>query len=147
MIRKALMTDLAAIFELGKRIHEKSDDRDIKLDEVVTKTRVAGLIGSTSGYVIVDEVEGEITGVLIGMSDELFFSRHRYAIPLIAYAERRGAFVWMVKRFVKWALEARHVKQIILDTSFGGELGMKTESIYNRLGYPKVGSTFIVRAA
>lgn len=147
MIRKAVMQDVPKLFELGKRIHALSADRDIPLNEVTTKTHIAGLITSSSGFVLIDEVGDEITGVVMGMSDELFFSRHRYAIPLIAYAERRGAFVWMVKRFVKWAIEIRQVKQVILDTSFGGDLGAKTEKIYARLGYERVGATFIARAA
>lgn len=145
MIRRAQMHDIPKLFELGKRIHAQSLDRDIPLNEMTTKTKIAGLIGSASGFVLIDEVDDEITGVVMGMSDELFFSRHRYAIPFIAYAERRGAFVWMVKRFIKWAFECRQVKQVVLDTSFGGDLGLQTEKIYTRLGFERVGTTFIAR--
>jgi len=147
MIRKAVMEDMPKLFELGKRIHAKSADGDVKLDEVATKTRVAGLMMSSNGFVLVDEVDGEITGCIIGQCDEIFFSRQKYAIPFVSYAERRGAFVWMHKRFMRWALQQKMVKQVILDTSFGGPLGLKTEAIYARLGYERAGSTFIVRAS
>lgn len=146
MIRKAVMEDMPKLFELGKRIHSNSADCAVKLDEVATKMRVASLITSSQGFVLVDEVNGEITGCVIGQCDEIFFSRQKYAIPFVSYAERRGAFIWMHKRFMRWALQQKMVKQVILDTSFGGPLGEKTEAIYAKLGYEKAGSTFIVRA-
>jgi hypothetical protein len=145
MIRRATMQDLDAMSELGRRVHSASADRDVPLVEVNAKLKVAGIMASKKGFVLVDENAGQITGMLIGFSDEMFFSRSEYAIALLTYAERPGAFVWMLKRFLKWALESRKVAQVVLDCSFGGELGKKAEKLYDRLGFERAGSTFIIR--
>lgn len=144
MIRKAVFADLEAIYELGKRIHAQSADHEVELHELTTKSRLAGLIASKSGLVLVDETPNGITGVLVAFCEEFFFSREKYAVPLVNYAERRGAFVWMTKRFLKWAFEYRGAKQVVADCSFGGGLGEKSAAIYERLGMRRSGSTYIL---
>jgi hypothetical protein len=147
VIRKAHLGDVPALYVLGRRIHMKSDDRDVPMDEAVVRGTLAELITSSRGLVLVDEVDGLVTGVVAGFVDQLWWSKKRYAITLIAYAERTGAIAWMVKRFIRWAFDQKCASQVVLDVSFGGQLGQKTQEIYERLGFEKVGASFIVRPA
>lgn len=146
MIRKASYADIPALYELGKRIHELSADADIPLDEAVVRLHLAGLMAQSDGLVLVDEVDGKITGGLAGYVAQIWYSRKKYAVPLVVYAERRGAFVWLVKRFVKWALQQRRATEVIFDCSFGGALGVKAETVLPKLGFSKSGVAFIKRA-
>lgn len=146
MIRKASYSDIPALYELGKRIHELSADADIPLDESVVRLHLAGLMAQNDGLVLVDEVGGKITGGLAGYVSQIWYSRKKYAVPLVVYAERRGAFVWLVKRFVKWAFTQRRATEIIFDCSFGGELGKQAEAVLPKLGFTVAGATFIKRA-
>lgn len=145
MIRKAGYEDIPKLFALGQRIHAASGDKAIPLDEVRARTQIAGLLASGDGFVLVDEVNGEITGLLAAFCQPMWFSKKRYALPLVAYAERRGAFVWMVKRFVKWAIHQKRVAEIVFDASFGGVLGEKANALLPKLGFEVSGTTFVLR--
>lgn len=145
MIRAARDGDVPAIFALGQKAHGLSLDRDIPIDPVRARTYLVGLIYSKDGLVLVDEVDGAITGVLIGLVDGIWYSRQKFGIAMLTYAERRGAFAWMVRRFRKWALEQKGAAEVIFDASFGGEMGKKTERILPRLGFEHVGGNYIAR--
>lgn len=145
MIRKASYEDIPRIYELGRRIHAASGDSAIPLDEVRARTHIAGLLASGEGFVLVDEVDGKITGLLAGFCQQMWFSKKRYALPLVVYAERRGAFVWMVKRFLRWALDQKRVAEIVFDASFGGVLGEKANALLPKLGFEVSGTTFVFR--
>lgn len=132
MIRAATLGDLPGIYVLGKRIHLKSDDRDVTLDEAKARTTVASCITHKNGLALVDEVDGMVTGVLVGFVEEMWWSKRRYAIPLLVYAERPGAAYWMLCRFIKWAFEQKCAVQVTLDCSFGGPLGAKIVAMLRR---------------
>lgn len=134
------------MYALGARIHAGSEDRAIPMDATVTRVALAELISSGHGFVLVDDEGGKVTGVLVGFVQPLWYSKKKFALALVAYAERPGAFVYMVKRFVRWAIEDKGCAQVVLDTSYGGERGGKSEAIYQRLpGFERMGSIFIVR--
>lgn len=145
MIRKAHYNDIPRMVELGRRVHSLSADCDIPLDEQSARLAVAGLIASGDGLVLVDEVEGKITGMLVGYVQAIWYSKKRYATAMVTYAERRGAFVWMVKRFKKWALEQKRAIEIIFDASFGGAIGEKANSVLPKLGFVQSGIAWVAR--
>lgn len=145
MIRKATLRDVRGIYDVGLRAHALSHDASTQVDEIRARTHIAGLIASTDGLVLVDEVDGCITGVLLGFVDTIWYSKRRFALSWLTYAERRGAFVWMVKRFKKWALVQKRVAEVVFDASFGGDLGKKTETILPKLGFELRGGTYIAR--
>jgi hypothetical protein len=145
MLRKATMDDLDGIYSLGERIHAQSQSRDYPLDVVRTKTFIASLIASKDSLVLVDDTARGITGTLLARCESMFFSKARYAVIYVAYAERRGAFVWLVRRFLKWAFVQKLAVECVMDASFGGDLGAKADKLYEKMGFAPLGRCFVVR--
>lgn len=127
--------------------HARSAESATPIDEVKANLALARFIAMPSRALVLvdDEEERGITGVLVGATEELWYSRERYAIALLVFALRPGAGRQMVRRFVSWALEEAGVRQVALDTSFGHVAGRRAEKVYERIGLPRAGGAFIVR--
>lgn len=127
--------------------HARSAEFATPIDETKASLALARFIAMPSRALVLvdDEEERGITGVLVGATEELWYSRERYAIALLVFALRPGAGRQMVRRFVSWALEEAGVRQVALDTSFGHVAGRRAEKVYERIGLPRAGGAFIVR--
>lgn len=127
--------------------HARSAEFATPIDEAKASLALARFIAMPSRALVLadDEEERGITGVLVGATEELWYSRERYAIALLVFALRPGAGRQMVRRFVSWALEEAGVRQVALDTSFGHVAGRRAEKVYERIGLPRAGGAFIVR--
>lgn len=147
MIRAATGADREAIAQLCRMAHARSEESSTAIDAEKGTLALARFIALRSSCLVLvdDEEERGITGVLVGATDELWYSRERYAIALLVFALRPGAGRQMVRRFVKWALEVPGVCQVVLDTSFGHVAGRRAEKVYERMGLPRAGGSFIVR--
>lgn len=143
-IRAATYDDIDTILALGRAAHAASADASIALDEQQCRMTAAQLIASDDGLLLVAFVDGELVGVLAAICQRLFFSRAKYATDLFTYASRANVGWRLVREFVRWA-RRRRAAQILLGISFGGERAARTEQLYARMGYERVGAIFRVR--
>lgn len=145
MIRRATTADIDGMVALGRRIHVGSESRDQPLDEMRVRLFIAGLLAMKSGMVLVDERHGEVTGVLLGQEQEIFFNRKKAGVVFVVFSEYGPSFVRMVKQFVRWAIEDRKCIEVVLDASFGGAMGAKADEIFGRMGLTPVGRVYSIR--
>jgi len=142
-IRKGDIPDMGAICELASEMHEQSIYSDIKPDETKFRLFVAGIMGSKGGIVllIVDK-DDKPQGFLLGVLEELFFSRQRMATDLAIYA--RGSYRHLVPRliktFVTWAESKPRVVRVTLGISSGIGDPERTSKMYGTLGFEQIGS-------
>lgn len=136
------------IHALAGELLEQSVYAGIKMDDQRFKTTVAALIGSKNGavFVIVDD-DNQPQGFLLGIIDELFFSRSRYATDLAMYVSKPYR-IWapfMVKRFIRWAKSKPLVAEVTLGVSAGIGDTDRIGKLYRRLGFQPVGGIYVMR--
>jgi len=142
IIRKALMEDVEALIEIGKRGHEASDNRAYEFDELRGKLFIASCICNKGTCAFVAEVDGKIVGFIYGKEEQYPYVKMRYATDLAIYSEAPGAGRALIDRFTKWAFEDRKVEQLILAVSHGGKSAQGVTALYHRLGFELVGGLF-----
>jgi hypothetical protein len=147
-VREALVPELPAIHELAKELLEKSAYNGIVMDDQKFKRTAAFCLGSALGMaLVVVDGEGVPQGFLLGMVDELFFSRSRYASDLCMYVRPpfRSAAPKMIRMFVDWAKTIPGVVQISLGISSGIGNAARTGRMYEHIGFNHVGGIYHMR--
>jgi len=145
-IRLADIPDMDAICELGRELLSQSVYANIKPDDEKFRLFVAGLMGLKNGsvLVVVDD-EDKPQGFMLGMVEELFFSRQRMATDLAVYVREgyRHLAPHMFKKFIKWAESKARMSQITLGISSGIGGEERTGKMYENLGLNRVGGIFV----
>ena len=146
MIRKAEFKDVSGIMEVAKDAHEKSLSNSVAIDPKTLRNNLQVCILSAEHFVLVVELEGEIEGVFIGVTHQLWYSRKKQATDLFFYVTEKGTG-WgakMMRRFISWAKESPGVKEIMLGISSGIGDTDRTRKLYERMGAVKIGDNFIL---
>jgi GNAT superfamily N-acetyltransferase len=116
-------------------------------DEAKVERNYLALLSSGYTYCKVLEVDGEIVGVLAGGISDLWWADALIAADQVFFVlpEHRGkGGLKLLKDFIKWAKGFVKVKQICLNISIGGNAADRTDALYDRLGFQRIGSSFIL---
>ena len=146
MIRKAEFKDVSGIMEVAKDAHEKSLSSSVAIDPKTLRNNLQVCILSAEHFVLVVELEGEIEGVFIGVTHQLWYSKKKQATDLFFYVTEKGTG-WgakMMRRFISWAKESPGVKEIMLGISSGIGDTDRARKLYERMGAVKIGDNFIL---
>lgn len=145
LIRRFAAQDLEACIELGSMMHQESVYRH----QPFSRDRLAYLAHlclTNPQYVcLVAERDGQIIGLMTGITGQHFFADSKYAADLALYVapQHRGstAAVRLIIEFSKWA-EASGCNEMRcgVTTGINDELGGK---IYKRFGFKDGGSLYV----
>ncbi len=141
-IRKAVLDDVEALIEIGKRGHADSENAKYDFDEGRAKLLAAQCVVANRLCAFVAVVDGKIVGFLLGQMETYPYIKMTYSTDLALYSEHPGAGRKLIERFKVWAFEERKVDQIILAVSHGGKSASHAAALYRRLGYEHVGGLF-----
>jgi len=147
-VREAKFEDLLKIHELAKELLENSVYRGIEMDDTKFKRIVVMLMSSKLGkvFVVVDAADVPV-GFLVGMVEDLFFSKKKYATDLCIYVkdEARAYGAFLVQRFVQWAKTIPSVVEITMGISSGiGDIDRVGE-MYKKIGFTHTGGLYVMR--
>lgn len=143
-IRPMQLSDVDAMLELARAMHEESVYRHLPFDDqkVAELVRACSMQDSWAGFVAVEN--GRLYGFFAGHITEYFFSRERMAkdIGLYVVPEKRGRMtaVRLIKIFIRWAAE-KGVTEVALGVS-ALEDNSRTYALYQRLGLEPVAQLF-----
>ena len=100
------------------------------------------------GHVFVAQHAGRITGFLIALADQWFWSEEKngpmYATEAAFYSTRAGDGALFLAELEEWAWINPRIKQIELDISSGNHTAA-TERLYQQCGYEKIGTIYVKR--
>ncbi len=145
-VRIADIPDIKEIYILAKELHEQSIYSNIKSNEEKFKMLVAGLMGSKTGIVLVIvDHNDKPQGFLLGVIQELFFSKARMATDIAIYSRKlfRKLAVEMINKFIKWAESKPRIVQITLGISSGIGNSLRIGLLYERLGFRHTGGIYV----
>lgn len=143
MIRNAQVEDWPRLVELGTRLIAKTPYRDLKLDREQTMHVYGQCMNSALGFAKVSERNGEVTGLLLGIVDRLWWSKSRYASDLIFYCEDGRSGLALMRAFIEWAWSVPGVVEVTCAQSSA----IKTEAaakLYQRCGFEQVGGLWTI---
>lgn len=144
-LRIGNIPDMDAICDLGRELLADSVYSGLKADDQRFRTFVAGLMGlQTATVLVVVDDDDKPQGFLIGMIDDLFFSRSRYGTDLAFYIREgyRYAAPAMINKFIEWAKSKPRVKYIQLGISSGTGNPERIGRMYEKLGLKRVGGLY-----
>lgn len=153
MIRPATPSDLPAIKALLLCALDESAQALPAYDEARVERVLEILMNSGHGYckvLVADEgaEAGQIVGLLMGVLVELWYSRARQATDLLFYLKpgyRGRGGLRLLRDFLRWARGFCDCEQIFLGVSIGGQAAERTEALYTRLGFQRVGAGFLTQ--
>lgn len=142
MIRDATISDWPALYALGQRLVARTPYSHLSIDRERTLKVYGQCLSSALGFAKVSESDGQITGVLLGIADRLWWSKARYASDLVFYCEDGRSGLPLMRAFVEWAWSIPGVVEITMGRSSGIDVH-KTDALYRRCGFEKVGSLWM----
>lgn len=147
-IRLGDVPDIKYICDIAEELLDRSCYAGIKPDEKKFKMTIASMMAYKTGYVIVVVDDDNIPqGFLLGMVEELFFSKEQVAADLAFYVreEYRRYAPRMMSKFIKWAKAKPKVSKIILGISSGFGEPERIGKMYEKLGMTCTGSSYAMR--
>jgi hypothetical protein len=144
-IRLGDVPDISSIWSLAIELRDQSCYAGIKADKEKFTRLVAGMMNDKTSrvYVIVDD-QDKPQGFLLGLVEELFWSRSRYGTDLAVYVREgyRHLVPRMYRQFIAWAESKPRVVRIMFGLSSGIGTEERTGRMYNQLGLTQVGGIF-----
>jgi hypothetical protein len=137
----ARIPDLPAVLKLLERLHAKLESYDgAELHRESLVHAFGRCVNDKTCRALVAEHGGELVGVLLGITQELWFSRAREAIDLVTYSERAGAGPLLVRAFTRWALTVPRVVAVSIGQTSGTDDGGRYEqALIKSSGFKRIG--------
>lgn len=145
MTRRAKKEDVEHIADLLKSAHAASDRYGrVGYSELRTTSFLYNMIGENPNmYIVVDEVEGKIKGVLIGEIQPDWLTDGHRAFTHLIYAEPGHNGLGLIRSFVKYAKSWRKVKKIMIATSYDDERSERVDQLFQRMGFESIGKQYL----
>lgn len=141
MIRKATAYDLQDIIEMGYRLCDRTPQAHVKRDRPAIAQTLTHCMNSAYGCCFIAEHSGQLTGVIVGMAQQYWFSRQRQAVDLMFVAERVGDGPRLLRRYTAWGWSVPGVVEVTCAQSSGIEIE-RTAELFEHAGFKRVGSVF-----
>jgi hypothetical protein len=139
-IREARIPDLPQVLELLGRLHAKLESYvGAPLDRESLVFAFGRCVNDKRCAAFVAEHEGALVGVLLGITQELWFSTAREALDLVTYSERAGAGPLLVRRFARWAERIPRVVAVSIGQTSGLDDAGRYEQALLGLGFKRIG--------
>jgi len=145
-LRLGDVPDIKAIWELAVELRDDSSYAGIKADKEKFTRLVANMMNDkTSRVIVVVDDNDQPQGFLLGLVEELFWSRSRYGTDLAVYVRKgyRHLVPRMFKEFIKWAESKPRVVRIMFGLSSGVGSEERTGKMYTTLGLSSVGGIYM----
>jgi hypothetical protein len=142
-VRLARIDDIPAALEVGRRVLDRSVI-DAKLYDLQAKQLMRRCINDAHMNLWVAEHAGNIVGFFMGIKEQHWFSREKYASDIsFCVDDRYGNYApAMIRRFIKWAKQDPKVKDITLAISSGLDKDGRTGRMYQNLGLTHTGGVY-----
>jgi hypothetical protein len=144
-IRLGDVPDVSALWDLAIELRDESSYAGIKADrEKFTRLVASMLSDKMCRVIVVVDDDDKPQGFLLGLVEELFWSRSRYGTDLLVYVREgyRHLAPRMFREFIQWAESKPRVVRIMFGLSSGIGTEERTGKMYNQLGLSSVGGIF-----
>lgn len=139
MIRRATHLDLPAIEALLLRAKRYTEYCTVKVEFERARKAMRNCISSPQGFAAVADHEGKITGVLLGVTTNYWFSAERYASDMGFYSQRIGDGRRLLKMFKAWA-DGKHAKLEMAQST--NKRAGTLQKLYAEMGLVRIGALF-----
>ena len=143
-IRAAESKDISAIYEVALEAHAKSNYKNVPVDEKTLRQLILMMIYDKNSCVYVTEDAVGVNGFVLGMVEELFFSRKRYGTDLMIYARKPMDGVRLLRKLTEWIKTKPRDVEITLGITSGIGDPERTGKLYEAMGYEPIGGMYMM---
>ncbi len=145
-MREATVSDIPKLINLGEQMHLESTYAKHPFDPEKCRVLAETLIQSSSGFIWLEEKEGEIIAWMAGGISEQWFSHQLVAFEyglFVAQSQRGGTTAMrLLRKFKQWAVKnGAHLINLGITTGVHED---KTGGMYERMGFVKTGSLYVM---
>lgn len=141
MIRKGRIDDFPQFWTLGKRLLERTPYAELEMDRASIARTFGQCCNSALACCFVADHGGILTGVILGVAQDLWWSRSRSASDLIFYAETPGDGARLLAAFERWAWNVPRIGDVTVAQSSGIDVD-RMDALYTRRGFRRVGAVY-----
>lgn len=141
MIRKGVISDFPQFWELGQRLLAQTPYAELEIDRASVSKTFGHCVNSALGCCFVAEHGGTLRGIILGVAQDLWWSRSRSASDLIFYAEVPGDGARLLKAFEEWAWKVPRMGDVTVAQSSGIDVD-RMDALYRRRGFRRVGAVY-----
>jgi hypothetical protein len=144
-VRRAEIRDADDVYNLLRELHEELNENQIPYDEGTTKAFLHWFICSDDAMAAIYEDDG-IQGVLIGVSAPSWWFDGRQVTDVVFYVRKdhRGkAGLPLLRAYREWGMSLPGVKQVYIGTSIGGAQAIRSENLYEAVGFKRIGAVYL----
>lgn len=138
MVRNATAEDLTRLVQLARRLHSQSDWAWVPFSPSALRKSLSQMIRSPEFCILVAEKDGEMTGLLFGMVDQVLYGNTLYATDIEFAAESGGDE--LLDAFRQWAKQ-RGAKVVVMGVSDSGREAAK-DRFFRKHGLVKTGGLY-----
>ena len=145
MIRQGLFKDIKGMMPLMKEAHDKSLWSDVPVDDKILRHTLQVVVNSREHCCFVTEIDGKIEGVMIGLTNQMYFSKKKEAVDLFVYTSDKamGTGHLLMRRYISWAKKQAGVVKICMGTNSGIDQD-KSKRLYELMGAKHIGDLFMI---
>lgn len=145
MIRTGKFKDINGMIRVCHLAHEESVSMHVPIDEAELRKTLQVIVNSREHCCFVTEIDGQIEGLMLGVSNPLWYSRKKQAADLFLYTTEkgRGTGHLLMRRYISWAKRQPGVKEIMIGINSGIDYE-RTIELYKRMGATQIGAMFYI---
>jgi GNAT superfamily N-acetyltransferase len=140
MIRRATHSDIPGIEAALLKMKGRSEFRTVKVEFERGRKVLRQCMSSPRGFAAVAEHGGRVTGVIIGIVTNHWFSAERFASDFAFCSFRRGDGAQLLQMFKAWA-DSQNA--ILLMAQSSGVNAKRVRAFYESQGLTCVGNMFV----
>lgn len=141
IIRRATREDLSALCALAHREHARSRFSGQPFDAEKVQASFVGAVHGLASAVFVSESNGQIGGLIVGITQPNLFNRYQTAYELLWYAED-GAGLRLLGALKDWSQRMRAV-ELVVHNYAGIEPPERFNKAMARKGFSQLGTSYV----
>lgn len=141
MIRRATLSDVEPMIDALMRTKRRSVYATVTVDKDMARKTIRQCISAPQAYAAITEHGGQISGVLLGIKEQLWFSRMSEAKDLVYHAARASDLRDLLEDFCAWAWKDQRVCAVLVGQSSGVQVE-RTTGVIRAQGFDLVGGVF-----
>lgn len=144
IVRKAEFGDIRKIVPFLLDAKEFVEN-DVPVDENTLRNTLQRVVNQPGNQLFISMDDDRITGVLAGISNQIWYSKKKQVLDLVFYVdpEYAGHGYYLARRYLGWARKVKGVApgEVYLGVTSGMDIE-KTSQFYERLGLSRAGAVY-----
>jgi len=144
-VRPAQFSDIKAVVAFLLKFNQEWGNPGVSVDKKELEKTMQQVVNMRWQRLFISTVHGEISGVLAGITNKIYYSRQKQVLDLVFCVDPnyKGHGYYLARRYLAWARNLKGIApgEIYLGVTSGLEVD-KTSEFYEKLGLERIGAVY-----